>query len=189
MSLIPTFAIPDNLPAPVTSGTTVQSFTDVWGDVWIAKNGVYGGAWKRPRDTLIGKWYRNTAYTSAGNVALPFDATVRDAYGMYTSASSACTVPIAGVYDVTYQYSVTATATAQWAAQRLYISTLSGNLWLSGIMESHSSLAAIFSTLIHQQYPLNAGDTIQFLGGAGTSLACVATATGTYACVEYYGTG
>jgi hypothetical protein len=187
MSLIPTYAIPDNLPPPVASGTTIQSFTDTWGDVWIAKSGVYGGAWKRARDTLIGKWYRSAALTIAGTVAIPFDVTVRDPYGMYTNpAASALGIPITGLYDITWQYSVVATAAGQWIAPRVYV-----NSWLQGVTQPHSSSANNFSALICQQLPLYAGDSVQFLAGNSVSLAVAVGAPGfwTYATVEYYGTG
>jgi hypothetical protein len=188
MSLIPTYAIPDSLPPPVISGTTVQSFTDVWGDVWIAKNGVYGGAWKRARDTLYGKWYRNAAFTlPAGQAAVPLDSTTRDPYSMYTNpAGSAAYPPISGLYDILWQVTANATASGQWVQPRFFI-----NGMLMGVSQSYASSVNAFSSVISQQFVLHVGDYIQFYDNASTALAAGVGAPGywTYATVEYYGTG
>jgi hypothetical protein len=187
MSLIPTYAIPDSLPPPVTSGTTVQSFTDVWGDVWIAKNGVYGGAWKRARDTLYGKWYRSAALTVGAYGPLQLDATTRDPYSMFFNvAQGAAAVPIAGVYDMLLQISATATATGQWVQPRIFI-----NSELMAVSQSYASSANAFSSVVSQQFACNAGDVLQFFINISASLAIGVGAPGywTYATVEYYGTG
>lgn len=101
------------LPAPLTSGSTVQSFTDSLGDLWVAKNGVYGGAYKRARDVLHCKIMRgsNVALTSGSNQGVAFDTIPAgyDPYGM--TALPGITVPVAGLYLVYCQLSVTTTAT------------------------------------------------------------------------------
>ena len=106
------------LPAPVTTGTTVQSFTDPTGEVWIAKNGVNGGAWSRARDVLRARMYRSAAYTSVASTAtrIPYDTVTYDPYGMATVAAAAgtqCfTIPVAGLYRLTSQTHIQGAATA-----------------------------------------------------------------------------
>jgi len=96
----PTYTPAWNLPAPVTTGTTIQNFTDPNGEVWVAKNGVNSGMWFRARDALHGIIYRNAAYnmpTAAAIIA--YDAVLRDVYGMSTGASNyGFAAPIPGWY-------------------------------------------------------------------------------------------
>lgn len=94
-----------NLPPPVTSGSTIQSFTDALGDVWVAKNGVaangVSGGWARARDVLFCRVYRNAAYTlsaAPNGQQCPFDTALRDVYGMFTAPT--ITLPIAGLWHV-----------------------------------------------------------------------------------------
>jgi len=94
---IQSFVPVNNLLAPVTSGTAVQYFTDVYGEVWIAKNGVQGGNWIRARDTLHAICTRNAAFNwSTSNTALPFDTATKDVWGMF--ASNGFTIPVPGWY-------------------------------------------------------------------------------------------
>jgi hypothetical protein len=182
MSLVPAYAIPDNLPAPVTSGATIQSFTDVWGDVWVAKNGVNGGRWKRARDAIYAKWFRNAAISIAGAAVLTLDTMTKDDYGLYSAA--AFTVPVAGWYDVVFQLAVTATATGQWCSARINV-----NAALQGIMRAHSGAAAAISATCIQQLAFNAGDTVNAVAEASVSLACTPLVYWTYATLQYRGTG
>lgn len=100
---IPTYAITNDLPAPVTSGSNIQSFVDVTGDVWVAKNGVYSGAWRRARDVLHGVIYRTAAYTpkvSPGEI-MPYDTREFDNYNLYTgSPNYGFNIPVTGWYKV-----------------------------------------------------------------------------------------
>jgi hypothetical protein len=91
---------PIPLPPLVTSGSAIQSYTDPIGDVWVAANGVNGGAWRRARDVLHSRSYRAAAATiTATLTAIAFDTVVRDPYGLLTGGS--CTVPVPGIYSVT----------------------------------------------------------------------------------------
>jgi hypothetical protein len=89
-----------NLPAPVVSGSGVQSFTDVLGQMWVALNGVIGGAWRLARDVMHAHWYRAAAYTIpiSAAVPVPFDTVDRDPYGLFNVATSIYTVPITGIW-------------------------------------------------------------------------------------------
>ena len=92
---------PIPLPVPVTSGSTIQSYTDPLGDVWVAKNGVNSGNWSRARDVLFCRVYRNAPYTlsaSPNGQQCPFDTAMRDVYGMFTAPT--ITLPIAGLWHV-----------------------------------------------------------------------------------------
>jgi hypothetical protein len=99
---IQSYALADNLPAPTVSAT-VQSFVDVNGEVWIAKNTVNGGAWKRARDTLFGLIINSAGYTtlaSPGGI-VPYSATSKDTWGIATgSPNYGLTAPIAGWYRI-----------------------------------------------------------------------------------------
>jgi hypothetical protein len=93
-----------NLPGAVTSGTTVQSFTDALGDLWVAKNGVNSGAWKRARDVINMRWNRGAGWTTPGTAntwaVLAMDTVVFDVYSLYNSSSGLFTAPVAGIYSL-----------------------------------------------------------------------------------------
>ena len=91
---------PIPLPAAVTSGTTVQSYVDPMGDVWVAKNGVASGAWRRARDVVAARVYRVTAATSVASTwsRLGFDSTTvgTDIFSLNSGGTFTC--PVAGRY-------------------------------------------------------------------------------------------
>lgn len=95
---------PIPLPAPVTTGTTVQTYVDPMGDWWVALNGVNSGAWKRARDVLYSSVYLGTAIASSSSqVLLPFDTVARDDYGMWNQAGTNFSVPVPGLYRLEAQ--------------------------------------------------------------------------------------
>jgi len=99
MSVIqtPTSVPINNLPPPVTSGSGIQTFIDVNGEQWVAKNGVYSGVWKRARDVMHAVAYRNAAYTmTTSQVVFPYDVQRNDQYGMWTPASNGFTLGCPG---------------------------------------------------------------------------------------------
>jgi hypothetical protein len=104
------------LPAPVTSGSGIQTFIDPCGDVWVAANGVNSGAWRRARDVLHARYYRNAAWTcSAGAwISINMDTASFDDYGLYSTSTGLFTPPLTGFWRLTFQASATATATGQW---------------------------------------------------------------------------
>jgi hypothetical protein len=103
---IQSYALPDNLPAPVTSGTTIQTFQDVTGEWWIAKNGVYSGAWKRARAVLHACVGRAGAFTPPTAMTLfGWDTIITDTYGLYVgSPTYGFVVPVAGWYYLNAQW-------------------------------------------------------------------------------------
>jgi hypothetical protein len=184
MSLVPTYAIPDNLPPPVTSGTTIQNFTDIWGDVWIAKNGVNGGNWRRAHDVLYARWFRNTAVNASTTVViLTMDTMAKDDYGLFASPSFVA--PVAGWYNFTFQLAISGTASTQWCSARWYYTGVS----LVGIMRIHGGATNVFTALCLMQYYMNAGDTMTPYSEASASLAVTVGNHETYATMEYRGTG
>jgi hypothetical protein len=102
-----------NLPAPVTSGSGVQSFTDVLGDVWVAQNGVAGGAWKRARDVLHGFYHRAGAWTAPTAWAnFVYDTLDSDPYVMYNTSTGVFTPPVAGMWQIRMFLTVSPSAAA-----------------------------------------------------------------------------
>jgi hypothetical protein len=182
---IQTYVPVDNLPAPITTGTTIQNFTDVWGDVWVAKNGVNGGNWRRARDVLTSKIYRAAAWTTGSSGSLlSFDSVTRDPYGLAGGGQWTC--PVAGVYAVSAVAGITFTATAQAAYININDSIV-GNVMLAG---QHSSMGygagltvsgAIFfgAGIVVGIFTNTSGPTLNGQAGAGIT-------SGTFA---YLGTG
>jgi len=96
-----------NLPAVVTSGSTVQTYTDPTGEVWIAKNGVKGGNWYRARDVIRSRVYRNATWTAnASSTLFVFDSMTKDDYTFYNLTSGIFTCPVAGWYHAMSQIGV-----------------------------------------------------------------------------------
>jgi hypothetical protein len=97
------------LPAPVTSGSTVQTHTDTFGQLWIAKSGVNGGQWRRPADVLHCHVYRNAAWVwtvSPNWGIMTFDNRNWDPYGMLDGPGSQFVAPIPGFYGLYWQATV-----------------------------------------------------------------------------------
>jgi hypothetical protein len=182
------------LPAPITSGSGVQSFTDPIGDVWVAANGVNGGAWKRARDVLTASIYRSGAAYSAGSggyQTVLYDTVAArptgtgDAYGMFTGAG-VFTVPISGLYQCNF----VAQLQAITAACVLSLRIMNGGQIIN---------AGAFACSIAGQYPsaslsgvtyVNAGSTI--LAQSACGLASQSMNTGPSAgvgTIAYLGTG
>ena len=85
------------LPAPTASGTTV-SFTDPWGEVWVARSTYAAGAWRKARDVLHGYAYRSATGLAmpTANATIQFDTVLRDVHGMWNAATWSFVLPIAG---------------------------------------------------------------------------------------------
>jgi hypothetical protein len=97
---IDTSTNPSLTPPPVTSTSGFTTYTDQFGDLWVAKGGVNGGAWKRPHDVLHCRAYLSTSYTgtaAAWNI-INFQAIDVDAYGLFSTTTYRFTAPLAGKY-------------------------------------------------------------------------------------------
>jgi|SRR5215469_294868 len=114
MMSFPTYVDPIPLPPVVTTGTTVQSYTDPLGDVWVAKNGINGGNWLRARDVLTCHAYKNSAQSISLNTYTTtiFNNVSWDPYGMVNTSTGIVTVPIAGLYHLSARMEVDITSAA-----------------------------------------------------------------------------
>jgi hypothetical protein len=135
MTILPTLVNPVPLPAPITSGSGVQSYTDPMGDVWVAANGVNGGAWKRARDALFCEYNRVAAFTFTGGAWINFGYDTRnvDNYSMYNSSTGIITLPVTGIWRFTQGIAGSATATGQYVQVGMWSSDGSTYLYRQSV--------------------------------------------------------
>lgn len=151
------------LPPPVTTGSAIQSFADPTGEVWVAKNGVRGGAWLRARDALRARMYRAAAYTTVATTAtrIPYDSVTPnyDLFGLSTTGASAgFTVPIAGMYRLCVVCHLQGAATAGRTFGQLICSVASTYVFGDGT-QAASSMGFLQSSL---ELLLQANETAYF---------------------------
>jgi hypothetical protein len=183
---LPSYVPTIPLPAPVTTGTTIQSYTDPYGDVWVAKNGVNGGAWARARDALHCRVYRNAAWTcTATTTQIAFDTVFQDNYGMFSSGSGII-LPIAGIYRFSASVTVTATGAGQWLTFNVFVGAASVG---AANNQSGQTTSNALQVLVSDLSGANAGallkatasSMLSFTGGTGvgnTSLSASYIGTG-----------
>jgi hypothetical protein len=179
----PAYAAPINLPASVTTGTTVQSFIDVLGDMWVAKNGVNGGNWFRARDVVTARYNLAAAWTVPTTVTkAPLTGANFDAYGLNDGAGG-FVVPVPGLYKADTQLVVAGVSgyvfqvylyadATQYAGGNSY-GTVTGGLF------GHA----------HDLFKLNAGQVISSRGACSTAAAASVGQWTCYLSVAYQGTG
>lgn len=181
-----------SLPAPVTSGSGVQSFTDALGDVWVAANGVNAGAWKRARDVLHAFAYRSAAINSPIASTIFLHDTVggfvgsQDAYSLYNSATGAFTPPIAGWWQIYHQVGVTATAAGQWL-QAVLRNT--GQAAAAGAVAQSGGTSGAIAAGTSYRGALPAGYQLVTYVQSSVALAVIASAYWTFLHIDYLGTG
>jgi hypothetical protein len=174
----------NGLPPPVLSGTGIQSWTDDNNDVWVAKNGVYGGAWRKARDVLHSRWYRNGAWSwPTAATVLTYDQPSYDPYSLYASARF--TAPIGGLYYLRALAGYSATASGQWAAT---YPQLNGATMLASSQGWSTGVGGILIPAA-DLLKLNAGDTIQIQVRASNAIAGLTSQQYTSLTVQYLGTG
>jgi hypothetical protein len=118
---VATYVPPNDLPAPVTSGTTIQTFQDIFGEWWVAKSTVNSGNWYKARDVLHGMVYRNAAFTPpTANTLFAFDTVQRDTYGMWSSANYSWNIPLTGWYRLQVVWGAGAVTSSNYVAVNLY---------------------------------------------------------------------
>jgi hypothetical protein len=105
--------------AALGAAAPLAYFTDTRGDLWIAKGGVNGGAWRRARDVLRARVWRSTSFSFPTTAAgLDFDGSpAKDDYGIYSHASQGFVCPVAGVYRYTCQLCANVTAAGSFVTQ------------------------------------------------------------------------
>ena len=89
---------------PVASSSPIVFTTDSYGEVWVAKGNVAGGVWRRAREYIRARAYRNAGivvpvWTAA--MQFPLDTIGYDEYGLFILGSAAgFRCPIDGMYHV-----------------------------------------------------------------------------------------
>jgi hypothetical protein len=176
------------LPAPVTSGAVIFGFVDVNGDVWVAKNGVNAGAWRRAGNVLVSVLGRAAAFgTTTTATALGFDNVINDPYGLGVGAPTVWTCPVAGLYRVHANIAATATA----AGQSLTAGVQQGAQVLTNNQASAGG-AGRFDAEVDMTTLCAAGDLLRVVISSSVALAGIASSLGvspTIATVKYVGTG
>lgn len=185
-----------SVPPPVTTGTTIQSFTDPQGFVWVAKNGVNGGAWKMARDVVHARVYRAAAFTIAVGAALMFDtvagAMAEDDYGLYSTATGEFSCPVAGIYLISCKTGFSSIVDVNAADIRIHKNgaffVYGGGVYQSVVFAGQGIALVATPTTTR----CAAGDTLQIHTAAGgpalTGLVGVA-GEHTYATFDLLGTG
>jgi hypothetical protein len=113
-----TWAAAPFFPSQTPPVSGFNSFTDGAGDVWVSLN---GSAWKRARDALHCRVYRNTAFTpTVAWAAVLFDTVDRDLTALYAPATGRFTAPVAGWYLVNGIINSGAPATGQYINSAIY---------------------------------------------------------------------
>jgi hypothetical protein len=176
-------------PAPVTIGTTIQTYQDPTGEWWVAKNGVRSGIWYKARDVLHCRYSRSAAYTFATTGTLfPWDWMVRDPYTLWRSGGT-FVLPISGIWRADYQLVVAFTATT---ASGQYVSTQNnGPNW----PHRTNTQTLITGNQYHcrsDSWQGVAGDTIGLNANTNVALAIPAaglTTSDNYFDLSYVGTG
>jgi len=174
-----------NLPAPVTTGSTIQTYTDNLGGIWVAKNNVNSGAWKLARDVLHARGYRSGAFIiTNAPTAISIDTPNWDPYGLISGG--VFTAPLPGWYRVTGTVQATPTAAGQY---------LRTQIWWGGSNTiddfSYSAGTGVISTAAVDTILAVAGQTFQIYSicPSGVSMSGVPGSTATAATVSYLGSG
>jgi len=185
---IPTYVDPIPLPAPVTSGSGIQSYTDPLGDVWVAANGVNSGNWRRAREVLKARAgpSANTAVTPANAFQVVLLSTISsDTYGLVSS--NRFNLPIAGWWRF-HGSSAMGSGIARW----IVTCFKNGAEYARGTDISNVTTASISGGVVNDTIPCAAGDYLElrvFCSIATLSYYGLATNYLTYATVAYDGTG
>jgi hypothetical protein len=184
---IPTYVPALPLPAPITLGSGVQSYTDPYGDVWVSANGVFGGAWRRARDVFHLAYYRVASWnTAASSTPLAYDGQVdsSDPYGCYSG--STFTAPIPGIWRIDASAAANATASGQWIQVNISFAGSSQQ----GFGMAHSSLVIWMEAYAWCVRRFSAGQT--FVVNVATSVASLSGRVdigNTKMSIDYLGTG
>jgi len=172
-----------NLPAPITSGSGVNSFTDALGDVWVAANGVYNGAWKRATDVMHSRVTRNSAFNITTTIThLGMDGVINDPYGIYASG---WTVPIGGVWLLGGVAGMNTIANG-WFRFRYYLNSVFQSFL--GLISLSTAIGGVCS-FTSMPLKLNAGDIVQIFADGSATTALLTGVNYTTASLDYLGAG
>jgi hypothetical protein len=176
-----------NLPPPINSGSGIQSFTDVLGDVWIAANGVYNGNWKRARDVLCSRVYRAAGFSAwpTTQAVYGWDTVSFDPYSFYTMGGSTWTIPVTGRYRIYAQAPGIATAVGQQGTLYLYNgATVICEGWSAAGSTTNWTLASLLDEEL-----LTAGSQLLIKFAAAAAWTAAVGNWAAFCVFEYMGTG
>lgn len=176
------------MPAPVTSGSGIQTFTDVLSDVWIAANGVNSGAWKRARDVLHSRVYINTATNITTTAALlTFGSVSRDPYALYNVSTGVFTAPVTALYVATVCIKYTTAAPGDYVTVNFQVNgtTVSTRTDVTAIKPPTPPQSAFLTDRCY----MNAGDTFRIVAQANNTFAVTTGATNSFLDIDFFGQG
>lgn len=192
---VPTYVTTIPLPAPLTSGSGVQSYTDPNGDVWVAANGVRGGNWYRARDVVSARLTRAAALTTTANAvtAYPFDTNTGsyawDAYGLTTiGAAAGFTCPVPGIYLASFMIHLQALGTASNRVY-CYLAKTPGYSVITDDFSGGTVLNTSYALKGNTNFLAATGDKIQATYFTTVATACYVGLGDAYMTVQYLGTG
>lgn len=178
--------------ASLGAAAPLTPYTDPTGEVWVAKGGVNGGAWKKARDVLHCSYYRNTAWTTGTSSTAfitansgGFDTVVSDPYTIYTQAAG-ITIPVAGLWHFDIALGI-ATATANaWLAVSLR-DALGNFVWAQNTIGSGTTATGLIANVSFSR-PCLVNDVYRPYQSASAAIAG-GTGVGFRISADYLGTG
>jgi hypothetical protein len=165
---------------PLGAGAAFSVLSDTSGEMWIAKGGVFGGAWRRAKDTLYAKAPQG-AVTLSGSTPIPMGAATTDPYGCFSAAGFTC--PMAGQYLALMNLQVTGLGAGSGP---IYAVQKNGADTVTNVLFNASGTAQNYSLVVSDIVPAVAGDVIRMRVG---NTSGTVSAGGGFLQVRYVGTG
>jgi hypothetical protein len=170
---------------PATASAAIVSRADTSGEVWVAKAGVNGGAWRKARDALRARWRRAAAFNlTATWTRFQLDTMNFDEYGFYSSGAWLATCPIKGYYRV----SLTVTGSAVGVSNTAYVALYKNAVTIAQAASGPAAAAGnAVSVTLADTIQCVAGDTLEmWIASVGATLTGAASPL-TYGSFEYVG--
>jgi hypothetical protein len=143
---------------PVAAAAPLAAYTDpITSEVWVAKGGVNGGVWRKGRDVLRARMFRNTAFSVPTTVTtVPWDGTSYDDYGLYVAAQNGFVIPVTGMYQFVSKIIVNGTAAGQQLQLYVYRNGSVNVTYDNQVSQAANATRAI----IVDEQPLTAADVL-----------------------------
>lgn len=183
------------IPPPVNTGSTIQSYTDPLGDLWVAKNNVNNGNWQRAIDVLTCRHARSAALTLSGasDQLVILDGTSWDPYSLYDTTTGFFTLPVAGIWAIYFQLAGTVAASSTIRAAVWHGQFPSGAINAYARMDNAQAIGQNISSNVSIITNSGGGNDHYSLLGAitagGPTLTVNATYYWTYSYCNYLGSG